>query len=382
MALTVGISLFVSPNANIWSNGIQQNIAFLAQLLRLSPAVGKVYFLNGGDSDVFPAELELGGLSIPLVRPHEVTHDLDVVIEMGAVLPLEWMRHARACGVRFVSFGVGHTYHTLVESILFDKPPGIHVSDPALREETWGLPHHSKSCAPLLRTLTRKPVVEMPHLWSPHFLEPRIRTAVEAGSRFGFQPDPGDGGKRAWRVGIFEPNIGVVKNCTLPMLVCEHAYRAQPASLAGMMVMNSFHMKEHPTFLRFALRLDLTQHHKATYEPRIQFSDAMAHHRLDAVVAHHWECGLNYAYYDALHGGYPLIHNSEFLREKGMGFFYPDFSATRGGEALLAAWNQPREFWEDYRRRAAEYLKTLHPEHPDNIRIFTERLLHVAGKAA
>ena len=29
-------------------------------------------------------------------------------------------------------------------------------------------------------------------------------------------------------------------------------------------------------------------------------------------------------------------------------------------------------------KNADEFLKTLHPEHPENIRIFTERLLHVA----
>lgn len=380
--LSVGITLFATPGANIWSNGIQQNIAFLAQTLLCSPAVGRVFFLNGGNAESLPPDLELGGLSVPLVRPQDVTHELDVVIEMGAVLSEEWMRHARACGVRFVCFGVGHNYTALAESLLFDKSEGIFLTDPALREETWGLPHHAKSCGPLMRTLTRKPFVEMPHLWSPYFLESRIRSALPGGRPFGFDPRVREGGKPGWKVAIFEPNIGVVKNCTLPMLVCEHAYRTHPESIVGMMVMNSFHMKEHPTFLRFALRLELTRQHKATYEPRVQFSDAMMHQNLDAIVAHHWECGLNYAYYDALYGGYPLIHNSPFLRDAGQGFYYPEFSARQGGDALVRAWEQSPDFWQDYRRKAAEYLKTLAPEHPENVRIFTERLLHVAGRAA
>jgi hypothetical protein len=131
--------------------------------------------------------------------------------------------------------------------------------------------------------------------------------------------------------------------------------------------------------LRFALNLELTKHSKASYEPRAPFAHLMGEYQMDAVVAHHWECGLNYAYYDALYGGYPLIHNSEFLLKDGVGIYYPDFSATKGGEALLSAWNQPTEYWQDYKKKADDFLKTLHPEHPENIRIFTERLLHVAN---
>ena len=37
------------------------------------------------------------------------------------------------------------------------------------------------------------------------------------------------------------------------------------------MVMNTVQMKEHPTFNRFAINLDLTRDHKASYEPRVAF---------------------------------------------------------------------------------------------------------------
>ncbi len=376
------MSFFATPGSNIWANGITQNIAFLVQLLRRSPVVNKVFLLNGGDAEQPPPEMEFDGLSVPVVRPRDVTHELDVVIEMGAVLPQEWMRHAHACGVRFVCFGVGHNYSAVAEGMLFGKGDGIFLTDPGLRVETWGLPHHGKTAASMMETLTRKPVVEMPHLWSPYFLEKKIQSLPPEEGGFGFRAFTASGERKPWKVGIFEPNIGVVKNCALPMLVCEQAYRNLPESIAGMMVLNSVQMKEHPTFLRFALQLDLTRHHKATYEPRVQFSDAMVRCRLDAVVAHHWECGLNYAYYDALYGGYPLIHNSDFLRDRSQGFYYPEFSARQGAEAFVDAWRQPAGFWEDYRRRAADYLQTLSPEHPENIRIFSERLLHVAGRAA
>lgn len=377
--LNIGISISATKGAHIWANGINQNIALLAQLLRKSPAFDKVWFLNGGDAEEFPPELAFEGIDVPLVRPQEVTHEIDIVIEMGAILPIDWMRHVHALGAKIVCFGVGHNYNALAETIIFEKPGGMHLSDPELRVETWGLPQHAKTCTPLMKTLTRKPVVDMPHLWSPYFLDKTIWAAEADGNSFGFKADDHARANKGWRVAIFEPNIAVVKNAWIPMLVCEDAYRKNPESVSYMMVMNSFHMKEHLTFNRFASNLDLTKHGKASYEPRQAFVAIMAGNSMDAVVAHHWECGQNYGYYDALYGGYPLIHNSEYLQKDGVGIYYPEFSATKGGDALIEAWNQPPEYWQDYKKKADEFLKTLHPENPENIRIFTERLLHVAN---
>jgi hypothetical protein len=374
--LNVGITLFASETANIWNNGINQNIALLGLLLCKSPAVEKVWFVNGGNSEKPHPDMGFDGLGIPLVRPQEITHEIDVLIEMGAIMPIEWMRRIHARGAKIVCFGVGHNFNAVAETAVFpSKQTGIHLTDPTLRTETWGLEHHAKTGAAMMQTLTRKPMVTMPHIWSPLFLDKTIEAAEREGKSFGFKPSQGE--KRGWRVAIFEPNISVVKSYLVPMLLCEAAYRSNPEAVSYMMVMNSFQMKEHQTFLRFALNLDLTKHHKATYEPRVLFTTAMTHHGCNAVVAHHWECGMNYAYYDALYGGYPLIHNSEFLLEAGVGLYYPGFSAIEGGRVLAEAWAQPPEFWQDYQRKAKDYLWTLHPENPENIRTFTERLLHV-----
>jgi hypothetical protein len=324
------------------------------------------------------ASMDFDRLGIPIVRPEQITHEIDILIEMGAILPIEWMRRIHARGAKIVCFGVGHNYNAVAETAVFpSKQAGIHLTDPTLRSETWGLPHHAKTGSAMMQTLTRKPMVTMPHIWSPLFLDKTIEAAEREGKSFGFRPSQGE--RRGWRVAIFEPNISVVKSYLVPMLLCEEAYRSNPQSVSYMMVMNTFQLKEHQTFLRFALNLDLTKDHKATYEPRVLFTTAMTRHECNAVVAHHWECGMNYAYYDALYGGYPLIHNSEFLQQAGVGIFYPGFSAREGAQALVEAWNQPPEFWQDYQRKAKEYLATLHPEHPENIRIFTERLLHVAN---
>lgn len=372
--LTVGLTINPNTISRIWGNGINQNIAFLALLLRQSPIVGKVFLLHESAEDTMSDEIDLAGNRLPVFRPDQVTHDVDLVIEMGALMNNKWVRRIRALGTKVVVFQVGHHFALAAETIVFGNKNGVNITEPDLRNEIWTLPEYMKSCAPMLRTLTRRPVVEMPHLWHPCFLEEKIRELGTNSGSFGFDPATAAQRPNGWKVGIFEPNISFVKNCFLPMLSCEHAYRIRPEAISGMLVFNSHHMGKHETFLRLALQLDLKKDNKAWFESRHVFSDVMASEQIDAVVSHQTENEQNYLYYDALHGGYPLIHNSGILNESGVGFFYRDFRAEEGGDRLLEAWSKPPDFWSDYKRDAASFLTALHPENPVNVGAFTERI--------
>ena len=378
--INVGISITFEENTSIWNSGLNQNLAFLVLLLRKSPGIGKVFLINGGQAKNLPPDFNFGADDVPLVKPEEVTHELDLVIEFGASLPLEWMRHVRALGTKIAVLLVGHTYAGQSENPVFGSTGGAaFIGSPW--HEVWTLPHHMKTSGPMLRTLSRVPVRDVPHIWSPIFIDRQVAELEGKGIRFGFEHR-----KRTeasgWRLAIFEPNISVVKNCFIPMLACDHAYRQNRNAVAFMMVMNSFHMKEHPTFNTLAAHLELTSHNRATYEPRLAFADCMATNTIDAVVAHQWECGLNYAYYDALYGGYPLIHNSEFLAADGIGIYYPGFQSTKGGEAIIKAFGRPPEYWDDYRQKSTAYLKRLAPDHPANIEAFAERISSLTGAQA
>jgi len=97
--ITVGISLFAMPDSHIWSNGIHQNVAFFINCLKKVPGVGRIVLLNSGLADELPDSLEFDSYALPLVKPQAVTHDVDLVIEMGGKLPQEWIRRVKARGV-------------------------------------------------------------------------------------------------------------------------------------------------------------------------------------------------------------------------------------------------------------------------------------------
>ena len=81
------------------------------------------------------------------------------------------------------------------------------------------------------------------------------------------------------------------------------------------------------------------------------------------MLAHQWENGLNYAYNDALYGGYPFIHNSKLI-PKGVGYYYDQFDAFEGAKVLLDVIDNHDKHHEEYVKRANEYLDSQLPTNP------------------
>lgn len=156
------------------------------------------------------------------------------------------------------------------------------------------------------------------------------------------------------------------------MLVCEEAYRKDPKFLECFRLTNTFHIKDRPAFVSFARSLDIVNHGLVAFEGRFPMYDYMARNG-DCIIAHQWECELNYAYYEALFGNYPLIHNSEMLKEYG--YYYPDFDAARGGEVLLKAFTEHDRNFKKYRAKCKELFSKLDIYNPFNIKKYTEELV-------
>lgn len=367
--LRVGVTIYIRKGfQSLWENGIYQNCLFLVQTLQLAPHVGQVVLvMGGGEGDVQDAQRFLGRLPVPLIGMNESIHALDVIIEMSALLDPRWGRDFRARGGKIVTLRVGNDYVIDVERMVFNKPAGFLITGIEL-DEIWTLPEYECSAKPYFSSALRAPVRLMPHLWSPEVIERASQTLPE-GLQWGYQP-----GRQRWRVGIFEPNICMVKTCQLPMLVADCAHRQDPDQLEKLWVYNALALKQHPVFQQFALSLDLVRHGLAYFAGRFPVYELLARD-VDAVLSHHWENGQNYLYYEALYGGYPLIHNSTMVG--GCGYYYPQFDCETGGQVLLQAKAHHDLHLADYRCQAKQFLATLHPASPQNVEIFDRALTHL-----
>ncbi|NEX61665.1 DUF2827 domain-containing protein [Noviherbaspirillum galbum] len=367
--LRVGVSIVVRKgDQSLWENGIFQNCLYLVMLLMRSPRVAQAYLVAaGGDGDPQDAHAFAEDAPVPIIDLRQAGETLDVMIEMSAQLPAEWINDFRRQGGKIIAAHVGNDYVIDVERMNFDKAPGMLVNG-APYHEIWTLPQHLKTCAPYYQAAFRAPVRVMPHLWSPVVLN-RAVARLPADQQFGYQP-----GRKHWRLAMFEPNICMVKTSFIPMLCCDVAHRMRPDFIEHVWVYNTFHLRTHPSFVMFANSLDITKHGLASFEGRFPLYQVMAQN-VDAVVSHHWENGQNYLYYEALHGGYPLIHNSEFIAD--CGYYYPGFDCELGGLAILRALAEHDAALDDYRRRAHKLLAGLDPGNEENVRAYTEAILRL-----
>lgn len=357
---TIGLTIFVGKDGDLglYENGLRQNVIFLYQLFAAAPECRTVYLLNHGDGKFssWPASLGLDGVAV--VRTAEVAAELDVVIVIGASIGADQLRDLRARGVRVIGYKGGNGAVISIEAMIA-KPQRADAEryfDIGCYDELWMTPQHLTTYRGWCETVYRVAVREVPQIWAPTFIDNRAEALQ---GRFGYQPGP-----KRWRVGVMEPNITVMKTSHQAMLACEAAYRARPETFAAFLISNTVAHRENPHLISFANALSAVRAGVMTFEPRYVSADFLANH-CDAIVTHHWQNGLNYLYYEVLHGGYPLIHNSSFLRDYG--YYYPDFAADAAGAQLVAATQTHEANLPRYRRDVSELLARLDPTSEDNI---------------
>ncbi|KIP17191.1 hypothetical protein KY49_7013 [Burkholderia sp. MSHR3999] len=355
--LKVGITIFLRPgHQSIWENGIFQNCFFLAMLLKRSPHIDAVYLVNGGDGSPSEAEQFLALAPAPTIDLNVAREKLDVVIELSAQLNPDWARSFRERGGHVIGMRVANDYVIDIERMMFDLPHGMLVSGTPY-SAIWTLPAFERTCASYYQSALRAPVRVMQHLWGPQLL----MRSVEANGTASFSYEPG---RQRWRLAVLEPNICMVKTSHLAMLAADVAYRQAPHTIDYLRVYNTLHMKSDAQFVGFARSLDLVNHGRATFEPRLPIYEILGP-QADAVVSHQWENAQNYLYYEALHGGYPLIHNSDLL--DGCGYRYEGFDCEDGALALREAFHVHDLNLAIYRANARAFLAKLDPERKENV---------------
>ncbi|CAB3798178.1 hypothetical protein LMG28614_04704 [Paraburkholderia ultramafica] len=369
--MRIGISVLSHEGQNIWQNGLGQNVVFLAQLFQRLPFVRSVLLIDVGSENALPREVDFISGGLRIVTQQQAGDEVDVIFEMSGALDNKWLDLMRARGRKVVYYCCGQPYVGLVEPSVFDKP--VHSSRPDRCDEIW-LFSKDRLSIPMMRTLHRCAVHEVPFIWHPGFIEARIADVESHGVRYGYEVNRT--ADKGLRVAVFEPNISVVKSSSIPMLICDEAYREDRSSVSAMTLLNTLHMKDHPTLLYLANSLDLVREHRACFVGRHDIVGFMGQ-SADAVVAHQWGNDQNYSYLDALYGDYPLIHNSPWLADAG--YYYPGFDIQAGAQQLLRAARDHDAQLDAYRERSRAVFDAVNPFSQKNLDIYAERLIALMG---
>lgn len=361
--LNVGVTFYLrGDEQSLWENGIHQNVLFLLELLKNIPYIRKTFIISMGPGDRKSCKELTSISSYQFVNISEITSELDVVIELGAQLSLDWAADFRSKGGKIIGMKVANDFIIDAERMVFDKPAGMLFST-IKYDQIWTIKSFEKTCAQYYKHGFNAPVVVMPHIWSPHLIE---KAAKRDKRMFRYAP-----GRKRWRLAILEPNICSVKTCHVPLVVSDVAHRNNSKFIEHVSVFNSLALKEHASFVTFARSLDIVNQGIATFEGRFPTYQIMTEFS-DAIVSYQWENAQNYLYYEALYGGYPLIHNSSLIAD--CGYRYEECDVNDGSLALLEAYHSHDKNIVSYRQKAKTFLATLLPNNSDNVRHFSEAI--------
>lgn len=369
--MRIGVSLMTGKSQHVWNNGLNQNIYHFVKMLESIPFVESVCLLNCGDHDDHPHGLDVEGKRIPLMSLSEAFHQIDVAVEQGGAIDTEWIRRFRHRGGKVILHMCGQPYVALIEPTVF-KRDGFFL-EPDRFDEIWILAK-DMIFAPMMETIYRCPIREVPYLWSPRFLEQTIEKDEEGNGKFGYRP--GSLAPGSIFPAIFEPNLSPIKMGLIPVLICEMIQRRRPDWIHRMILHNSDRMLEHPAFVYFMQNLDIYTSGKSILVGRDYFGHVMGRGS-NVVVSHHINCPQNYLYLDALHGGYPLIHNSVLFKDAG--YYYPDSDVEAGAEAFAFAVENHDHNLDAYKRRAREVIEDLSPVAPKNLSAYARFLISLTS---
>ena len=361
-------------NSDIWANGANQNLIFLYDLFKRSEFVEDIMLVSWGETNEtsLPPGFMLEGMDLKCAYINDVIHELDVLIEGGLSVEPSLSDRMHEHGGKVVCYKMGPDYIMDVENFIFDRKPGRYFNGASF-DSVWLIPQNVNTCSSYFSIMYDCEWRQVPAIWAPTFCDLVIkRLKNDHNLEFGYKPDPE---RKSRRISTFEPNIFIFKNSFIPILICEQAYRTAPEKIEHAYITNTYDKREHPTFFNFIGRTKIVADNILTVEARFQMPDFLTRYT-DIVLSHQWENGLNYAYNDALYGGYPFIHNSKLL-PKGVGYYYDQFDAFEGAQVLLDVIDNHDKNHEDYVKRANNYLETLLPSNPINVAIYERELLRL-----
>lgn len=365
--LKVGVTIFLRKgNQSIWENGIYQNCFFICRLLMNSPEINEVYLINGGDGDHEKNTTFLQNSTTPIISYEEALKKIDVVIELSAQLNVLWAEKFKRKGGVIIGMHVANDFFIDAERMIHNKKSGMLVSGVDY-DAVWTLPCFENSCRQYYEILLGTEVKAMQHIWSPMFIIDRLKKFKSSSESEYINADQ-------ISIGIMEPNICMVKTSHLPILICDEVERIKPGTIDKTYIFNGDGIKENLVFNNFIKQVDSEEYGILHYQKRSPIFEELGS-KFDYLVSHHLENGQNYLYYEVLWGGYPLIHNSDFL--DGCGYRYKQFDICDGAEQLLKAVTFHEKNIDKYNKNSMEFIEKLSPENILNVEAYTSEILRL-----
>ena len=323
--MKIGITLDMS--VAFWANGMQQNIVFLYEMIN---RCGHECFYITHKKPTHILKKDHKGMLLEDLLADD-NENLDLVIVAGFDLLPEMYDKLKSRNNNFKTILI-HFGNKLMDDInhsLLKKSPKLPLDKPKYLDQIWISPQHEFSKSYIKTYYNFEDVAVVPFIWDSFFVEDKIKELQKKGL------DPSFKKEKINKICIFEPNISFIKNCIIPINICENLYNKDPEILKSINVFCCQTIKFNPFFEKLMNRLQIVKKNNfCFFNNRWSSLDALSKFG-STIVSHQIKNELNYSYLEALFLNLPLIHNSQALQD--VGYYYTDCDIDFGANQLKNA---------------------------------------------
>jgi hypothetical protein len=379
--INIGITVLADkPNDSLFTNGIRQNVITLRDVYEKCRNVANAYIINTAAQKI-PADTT--GPWKDYVK-HMITLDeaiekCDLIVVGQGSMHRDRYREFKKLGKKIVKQIMGAELSVLNETILFkpnEEARNIYLRNDGTVSAVWLSPHFFDRDRYLFEAQYGCPTYIGPYIWDPRFIEEHARL-LNASNPKDFPGKYVPSGIKQKRISTMEPNINMVKTSMVPVITTELFYRKHPDLLERLNVFCGEKIKTKPDMVTFVKELDSYLAKKMFFEARYPMTWTLQKHT-DIVLSHQNQCELNYVYLDASWLGYPVVHNSPFMKE--LGWYYQENDVPKAVEhlAYIAENFDDNEYVnEEYLKKSREFSYRYMITNPENVRGY-ERLIQLA----
>ena len=332
----MNILLTATFNRSLFVNGLNQNIVFLAEMLK---DMGyNVSICVNHDVE----ECQDPPLDILIMEEHEIgDYEFDYILQTGSLLKKETIDIAKSKNPRCKHVHVHYGNRLMTDVELCDSTDKMALNTHKV-DEVWVSPHYSFSIPYLQIFYRTQKVFIVPYIWSPKYMKESLR----------YKPGTDK------NIGVMEPNLNMTKNCLMPIYLIEKVFREEPDLINQMQVHCSARFRDKLYFRTLMSDLNLVSKGKSYFGARIPMEQIFK--LSNVIVSHQLLNSLNYVYLECLYLDIPLIHNSEDIKDAG--YFYPEYDLNIGAQKLKEALKFHDENLESYRLKARKVFDRYSPD--------------------
>ena len=348
----MNILLTANYKNGLFSNGLQQNIVFLAELLKgigFTPIIA----INHKIEECIDPPTD-----ILIIEENEL---LEYCEDISFILNTAWMINADKVNFIKKSNPECKNVHVLYgNSMLADIERCSwedHISvNPDSVDGVWISPHYEISFEYFKTYYKTEKVFELPYIWSPKYVKihEKIWNSINKSCFYNE--------KDKKHIAILEPNLNITKHCLPSIMALEEFFNQNGKELKkDINVYCSAKLIDKLYFKTLINKLNIFKHKKIFFAKRKKVAEIFSH-ECDLVVSHQLLNGLNYTYLEALYFNIPLVHNSEYIKEAG--YFYPNYDTNLAAKAIKNAITNHSKNLQQYKEKSAQVLNKYSPTNP------------------